>query len=278
MSYSAIVYRVMIASPSDVINEPEIVREAIREWNAVHSIEKEMVLIPVSWDYDTSPTMGKRPQDVINDVVLDTADLLVAIFWTRIGSPTGNAISGTVEEIQKHMKAGKPTMVYFSKESVKPDKFDKNQYDALMAFKKECERNGLLEVFETTDDFERNFSRHLGIKINTDEYFEQDISGMEFPMDDYADIASNLSAEADLLITEASKDRKGIIQRHAYKGGLDILTNGRKINNAHTPRDVAIWESAFEELIEYELIKEKGYNGSIFMVTQKGFEYIDNKA
>jgi hypothetical protein len=50
---------------------------------------------------------------VINRQVLADCDLLVAIFWTRIGSPTGSALSGTVEEIEKHLKAEKPAMLYF---------------------------------------------------------------------------------------------------------------------------------------------------------------------
>ena len=217
MSYNAKVYLVMIASPRDIYKEPDIVRKAIREWNALHSADKGVVLIPVSWDYDVPPTMGEHPQEVIDKHVLDKADLLVAIFWTRIGTPTKVAISGTVGEIQKHIEAGKPTMVYFSNESIKPDKLDKEQYDALIRFKQECQKNGLLGEFESADEFEKSFSRHLTKQIIENEYFVKSSSDSEMLLtedDEYGE--ENLSDEAELLITEASKDPQGKIQKIAF--------------------------------------------------------------
>jgi hypothetical protein len=50
--------------------------------------------------------------------------LLVGIFWTRIGSPTGEADSGTLEEIERVGNAKKPIMLYFSKVPIEPDKID----------------------------------------------------------------------------------------------------------------------------------------------------------
>lgn len=37
MSYSAVVYKVMIASPSDVSAERSIIREVLSEWNVVNA-------------------------------------------------------------------------------------------------------------------------------------------------------------------------------------------------------------------------------------------------
>lgn len=47
MPYSANVYRVMIASPSDVAKERQIIREVIHEWNSVHSEDRGIVLMPL---------------------------------------------------------------------------------------------------------------------------------------------------------------------------------------------------------------------------------------
>lgn len=41
VSYSAHVYRILIASPSDVEEEREIVVSAIQAWNDLHSSEKK---------------------------------------------------------------------------------------------------------------------------------------------------------------------------------------------------------------------------------------------
>ena len=108
MSYQATVYTVMIASPSDVPQERIVIREVLAEWNAVHSANKGAVLLPVSWESHAAPDTGARPQEIINRQLLDDCDLLVAVFWTRLGSPTGKASSGTVEEIEEHVAKENP--------------------------------------------------------------------------------------------------------------------------------------------------------------------------
>ncbi|MHB8154017.1 MAG: DUF4062 domain-containing protein [Bacillati bacterium] len=135
MSYNAIVFNVMIASPSDVASERNIIREVIYEWNAVNSHLRNIVLLPVGWETHSSPEMGSSAQAIINKQVLDKCDLLVGVFWTRIGTETGDFASGTVEEIEKHIKTGKPAMLYFSNQPVVPDSVDANQYSKLKEFK-----------------------------------------------------------------------------------------------------------------------------------------------
>jgi hypothetical protein len=103
----------MIASPSDVSRERRIAREVIAEWNTIHSKDRKTVLMPVGWDTHSVPDTGDRPQAIINGQLLKGSDLLIAMFWTRIGSPTGAAQSGTVEEIEEHIGAGKSAMIHF---------------------------------------------------------------------------------------------------------------------------------------------------------------------
>jgi hypothetical protein len=114
VAYKATALNVMVASPSDVPQERVIVRDVIAEWNVVHAEDRKTVLMPLGWETHATSEMGDRPQAIINGQLLKEADLLVAIFWTRIGSPTGAAKSGTVEEIEEHIGAGKPAMIYFS--------------------------------------------------------------------------------------------------------------------------------------------------------------------
>jgi hypothetical protein len=135
MSYVANVLNVMIASPSDVIQERIAIRDAIAEWNTVHALDRKTVLMPVGWETHSVPEMGDRPQAIINKQILKDADLLIAVFWTRIGSPTGASPSGTIEEIEEHLKARKPAMIYFSSVPVRADSIEENQYKALMEFR-----------------------------------------------------------------------------------------------------------------------------------------------
>src|SRR6185295_10136580 len=114
MPFDAKVFSVMIASPSDVESERQIIRDVLSEWNAIHAEVRRTVLLPLGWETHSSPTMGERPQAIINKQVLKNADLLVGVFWTRLGTATGEYPSGTVEEIEEHIASEKPAMLYFS--------------------------------------------------------------------------------------------------------------------------------------------------------------------
>src|SRR4051812_19989380 len=122
MAYAATVFNVLIASPGDVQDERDIIREVVYEWNATHSRSRKIVLQPIGWETHSHPEMGDRAQGVLNRQVLEDADLLVAVFWTRIGTATGEAPGGSVEELTRHMDAGKPAMVYFSDTPAPPER------------------------------------------------------------------------------------------------------------------------------------------------------------
>jgi hypothetical protein len=161
VSYSATVLNVMIASPSDVPQERFIARDVITEWNTIHARDKQIVLMPVGWETHGTPETGDRPRAIINGQLLKNADLLVAVFWTRLGSPTGVALSGTVEEIEEHLRAGKPAMIYFSSAPVRPDSINSEQYTAVKAFKDLLAGRGLYSEYESLSDFKDKFARHL---------------------------------------------------------------------------------------------------------------------
>ncbi|MDH0825785.1 DUF4062 domain-containing protein [Acinetobacter johnsonii] len=96
MAYQATILNVMIASPNDVSEERQLVRDAIYEWNAIHSKQFGVMLNPVGWETHVAPEMGGRPQEIINKRILEDSDILLGIFWTRLGTETGEYVSGTV--------------------------------------------------------------------------------------------------------------------------------------------------------------------------------------
>lgn len=211
MPYSATVYNVMIASPSDVTVERMIIREIISEWNSVNSNHKQVVLLPIGWESHSSPEMGDRPQAIINKQVLKDADLLIGVFWTRIGTATGEYGSGTIEEIEEHIKVGKPAMLYFSSVPIMPESVDRTQYDMLIKFKESCRNRGLYETYNDQNDFKNKFYRQLQLKINDHEYFKGIEGALDVPMDAESSISSipHLSREAQTLLKEASQDSSG---------------------------------------------------------------------
>jgi hypothetical protein len=230
MAYKATVIQVMIASPNDVAKERQLIPDVFREWNAIHSAERHIVLLPAAWETHAAPRMGDRPQAVINQQVLENCDLLIGVFWTRIGTPTGESVSGTVEEIEKHIQAGKPAMLYFSSVPVVPDSIDPKQYEHLKEFKKKCEAQGLIETYDGLSEFREKLARQLTITINSDSYIQnivvaRDVNapkekqGVEIITRTRPIPMPSLTSEAQTLIIEAAKDRAGIVMQLAVTGG-----------------------------------------------------------
>lgn len=167
MPYRAEVYKIFIASPSDVAEERNVITKVIQEWNDINSEDRQVVLLPLRWETHSSPTYGKRPQSIINKQVVDNCDLLIGIFWTRIGSPTGISDSGTIEEITRVSNDGKPVMLYFSKAKASPDELDLEQLDKLRKFKKQTLSNALIENYDSIIEFRDKLTRQMEIQIKT---------------------------------------------------------------------------------------------------------------
>ena len=165
MSFEAIVYKVLISSPSDVIEERRFIPEIIHSWNEFNSEVFGVVLLPVMWETHSTPEMGERPQAIINKQIVEGSDILIGTFWTRIGTKTGVSESGTVEEIEEFIKSGKPTLIYFSLRPVIPDSIDLEQYERLKEFKQKCEQEGLIDNYSTIEDLRNKLVRHLTSKI-----------------------------------------------------------------------------------------------------------------
>ena len=117
---SATVIDVVIASPSDLVEDRKTVVAVIAQWNADHGGREGAVLIPVMWERNATPLVGIPPQDVINSQLIDDSDLLIGAFWTRVGTATAGAVSGTIEEITRFAEAGKPAGVWFCRRPAVP--------------------------------------------------------------------------------------------------------------------------------------------------------------
>jgi len=281
MSYNATVFTVMIASPGDVSAERAIVREVLAEWNAIHSANRKIVLLPAGWESHSSPEMGNSAQSIINEQVLDKCDLLVGVFWTRIGTPTTDFASGTVEEIERHIKAGKPTMLYFSSQPARLDSIDKAQYDELIKFRESCQSRGLYENYDNSDEFKDKLNRQLQIKLNDHPMFhltERLKDADEQPVVSSSFKLIELSDEAKQILKEASLDEHGSILHRMHLGGTDLLVNGKDLIEDQSRRSIAKWEAGLKQLHQKELIKlmtGRGNTGEVYAITDLGYQVAD---
>ncbi len=155
------VYRVMIGSPSDLAEERLAATAAVNEWNAQHADAEGAVLLPVMWETHAMPTSGVRPQSAINDQLVDRCDILVGMFWTKLGTATGVAASGTVEEIDRFVAAGKPALLYFSQRKAVKDKVDPKQAAKLRKFKAATYKKSLVGSFASVVELKRVLLRDL---------------------------------------------------------------------------------------------------------------------
>jgi hypothetical protein len=173
MVYPANVVHVFIASPSDVARERQALREAIWEFNDEHTADTRVVLIPRLWEKNSTPHIGAPPQAILDDQIVDSSDIVIAIFWTRIGQLLDDGKHATVHELERIVEAGKPALLYFSNTPVVPDSLDPEQYKAVQAFKKEIgtrslyrEYSGIAELVEhARRDLLATVRRHFNLPV-----------------------------------------------------------------------------------------------------------------
>lgn len=270
----------MIASPSDVSDERDIVRSVIYEWNDVNASVSKIVLSPVGWESHTSPELGARPQELINSRLLIHCDLLIGVFWTRLGTPTGMAKSGSVEEIEKHFAAGKPAMIYFSSRAMPPQSIDVDQYAALKFFQERLKPSGLIESFDSTTQFKEKFSRQLQHCLNSNPYLLS-LMNEQSSATDLALIEVNrprqellLSDQAKTLLKAAVENQDGIILKVACIGGKLIQAGGQQFGGDGA-REFSKWEKALNELFESDLVVARGFEDQFFELTHPGWLVAD---
>ena len=86
-----------------------------------------------------------------------------------------------------------------------------------------------------------------------------------------------LSEQARALLLEAARGNssKGMILMVKSFSGLEIRANGKDFVGKGDSRSEAIWKGALQDLLGEELIEDVGGNGTVFVVTNRGYEVAD---
>ena len=275
--FKALVHKIMVGAPSDVNLEVNAVFEAIFEWNRINSESKQIVLLPSYWKTDAFQTLTDKPQKAINKQLVDKSDMLICIFGSKIGTPTEDNISGTVEEIEEHRKANKPVMVFFKKEldsSVEPD-----QILRLLEFKKNL--NGLYEEFSSTEDFKTIVFQKLSLSVNENffglmAYNETDISNTPV-INDAKTILKDSDIESLKIWIESGGEESHTID---FIGDKSMILLGHKNIDVQNARERVSWNGFFERLLNLGFIEIIGYtnkqNKPKYRLKEAAYEYIDN--
>lgn len=167
MGFDAHVLKVMISSPGDTTEEVEAVKNALHGWNGSRSESAQTILLPRFWKTDAVPTMSSTGgQSVINSQLLDDADIVIALFDSRLGKETDTAVSGTAEEIERAADNGTPVHVWFSDEPIDRKSADFAELARLQQFRDELEKKGLLGVYSDLNDLSYKIRDAIESDIN----------------------------------------------------------------------------------------------------------------
>ena len=88
-------------------------------------------------------------------------------------------------------------------------------------------------------------------------------------------LRSSLTKEASFILSEASKDQRGLIHVVPTPQGKVFQTNGNQFGRSGDRRVDAKYERALADLVELELVSDNSGEGKFFGVTRKGFELLD---
>lgn len=87
------------------------------------------------------------------------------MFWTRLGTSTGVAESGTVEEIDQFVSSGRPTLLYFSSRPVDPNWINLDQHMKLQSFKEATYWTVLTGRFSSIEELRMTLLRDLTSQV-----------------------------------------------------------------------------------------------------------------
>ncbi len=173
MTFDAHVLEVLVASPGDTEDEQAATEAALHAWNTSRARREGVVLLPRLWRTSAVPRLGGDGQQVINGQLVDRADIVIAVFDSRLGQATAVAVSGTAEEVLRSHEAGKPVHVWFSNEPVARGA-DLEQLQALASFKEDLKSLGLLGSYDDLADLASKVHQaiesdldHLGLGVVT---------------------------------------------------------------------------------------------------------------
>lgn len=168
MARTETIFTIFLASPGDVVEERNRLEDAVFDWNRTWARDQGIRLELLRWESDAFPGIGLDAQDVINQQIPDDYDLFIGIMWSRFGTPTLRAGSGTLEEFERALarRSGgseNPEIFFYFKDApVPPSKIDGDQLKAVQDFKERLGEHGVLRWdFIEAEQFEKLITLHV---------------------------------------------------------------------------------------------------------------------
>jgi hypothetical protein len=162
------VLRILVASPSDVLEEREKLEHVVKEVNQILGLHHRIRFDLIRWETNTRPAVGSDAQAIINKQIGDDYDVFLGILWMRFGTPTPRSASGTQEEFERAYNWYKSDpssieiMLYFKEAApTSLNDIDTGQLQLVREFRKQFGDKGLYRTFNSTEEFEKLTRLHL---------------------------------------------------------------------------------------------------------------------
>ena len=264
----------MIGSPSDIQEEVDTAIKVINRWNYLNSESTNIVLMPLHWSINTYPTSGTHPQKSINKQLVSKSDLMISIFGTKVGTPTDTEISGTVEEINEHLDAGKDVMVFFKLSIDDISSIDAQQLQEIKDFKERIKDRVLWCEFTNNEDFEKKINEKIQLFVNDHWKDSQTVSRVIYAPSDHL----QLSDEEKQRLIDWTNSSRSISFSLPYVKGNYLYIVGSKQYQVKEGRENAEWEDFFNRLIKASFIEVDKYNKDgrpIYKLNKAAYDYVD---
>ena len=253
-------FSVKIACPGDAAMEMTIAREVIADWNSRHAFEDKRILLP----------FGEGAA-----CLHASQDLLVEFFSDMSEVPDITPPSDADSEIDRQLQEGKPVLVYFSEARGDLNRSRQPQGRVLEDFKKRHVA-ATVDSYGDEKEFRAKFSQQLDATVSGHAFFKSGAAVLPVPKANITETLRpvSLSDCAQEILSEACDDFEGYIGRIKVGAMLRIQANGKQLVEPQDAATIAKWDSAFNELLSGDYIREAGYNGQLFQISTKGFAFL----
>lgn len=154
-------YNLLVSCPGDIQSEIKLIDQAVEDFNDRYSDTIGILIRTKHWRKSSYAQSGGKPQALLNDQFVNDCDAAVSLLWTRFGTPTDEYGSGTEEEIEIMLAAGKQVFMYFSDKPIPPSKHDPKEYARVQAFREKYKDRGIYFTYSSDEEFSKFFFAHL---------------------------------------------------------------------------------------------------------------------
>ncbi len=239
-------YNLVISCPSDMNTDRLTVQNAVQIFNEQNAQYRHLYFEVKYWSKDVLFAPGD-PQLTINNSIIKNADLIVALFGTKLGTPTERATSGTIEEIEEMIKAGKQVFVCFSEKDITIKGDDTYEQIQSLLKVKEFQKNykGLYITFKTDQELIEKLANQLRLYLDSIETHEESyVCNVPFTFQELRGNRKDVDSAQELIfLARTGKIFLGKYYNHIFKmvesGGVFTYITSENFNTA---RDVSEYQ------------------------------------